>query len=210
MKSVGEILKSKRIEKGLSLEEVQKQTKISLCFLEAIEENDFNRIPNGTTAKGFIRNYAMLLGLSPDYFLAIFRRDYVENQTGLVLPRPIVQSTITPRSWWTPKATVVAVVIGLVLLTAGYLARQYYSLNNGPGLSLDSPKDGQTFYGKVLVSGVTEPDAVVHVQGILIAVEENGHFREEMVLPRGDNIVTVESVNRNNKSRLIKVKIKVE
>lgn len=210
MKSVGEILKAKRLEMGLSLDDVQKQTRIGTRFLEAIERNDFKCISCGTTAKGFIRNYALFLGLPPDYFLAIFRRDYVENPTGTVLPRSMLQSAVGQRSWWTPRTTIIALVVLLVLIFGLYLGRQFYSLNTGPNLSLESPLDGQTFVGKVLISGNTDSDATVKVQGILITVGENGSFNEEMVLPRGDNIVTVESTNRQNKTRLVKVRIKVE
>lgn len=210
MKSVGDCLKEKRLELGWSLEDVQRQTKIQKEFLKAIETGDFNIINNNTTAKGFLRNYALCLGLAPESVLAIFRRDYSENQVGTVLPRSVLTTSINQRLWWTPKATFIIFIVALVLIVGGYLGRQYYRLSVGPDLSISSPTDGQVFIGKVKISGNTNPDTVVKVQGMFIALNEKGEFNEEMVLPRGDNILTIESTDRKGKIKVIKVKVKVE
>jgi cytoskeletal protein RodZ len=58
MKTVGQILQNRRIEKKLSIEDVEKLTKIRRKFVQAIESDSFTSIPSQTYTKGFIKNYA--------------------------------------------------------------------------------------------------------------------------------------------------------
>ena len=60
---IGAYLKEERKRQGLSLEDVQEKTKISLNSLEAIEEGQVSELPHPVYVKGFIKNYAQLLGI---------------------------------------------------------------------------------------------------------------------------------------------------
>lgn len=62
MEDIGHILKKARKEQGKSLEEINKQTKISLEHLNLLENNDYSFLPE-TYVKSFVRNYAIALGL---------------------------------------------------------------------------------------------------------------------------------------------------
>lgn len=63
MKEVGEFLKSKRLEKGLKLEEISAHTKIQLEILEAIEKGQKTKLPHTAHLKGFIRQYIRIVGI---------------------------------------------------------------------------------------------------------------------------------------------------
>lgn len=63
MKEIGEMLRQTRREKGLSLKDVQSETKIRQKYLEALENGDFELIPGEVYLKGFLRCYANALGL---------------------------------------------------------------------------------------------------------------------------------------------------
>lgn len=72
MESTGERLKKLRLAKGLSLEEVQKRTKIHLNVLRALEEDrlvNFNPI----YTKGFIKIYCKFLGADPKDYIQDYR-----------------------------------------------------------------------------------------------------------------------------------------
>jgi cytoskeletal protein RodZ len=58
MHELGAVLRKAREAKGMTLEDIQNQTKISRRYLEAIEEGDFTLIPGEVYLKGFIVNYA--------------------------------------------------------------------------------------------------------------------------------------------------------
>lgn len=210
MKTVGEILSGKRNQLGLSLEQVEKETKIRKKYLEAIEKSDFGIFSESTTVKGFIRNYSLILGLSPENVLAIFRRDFIENEAGQIIPRGFTKE-IEERSFrWTPKITFF-LFIGLLLFSFCYFFfSQYSRFSSPPQLEVFSPKEGQIFQGKVEVVGKTDKDATVKVDGSLIVVSPSGDFGEKIVFPRGENILTIEAANRQGKKRTVNIKVKVE
>jgi len=63
VKELGRRLKARREELGLSIEEVQAETKIRRRYLEALEAGDEGPIPGEVYVKGFLRFYANFLGL---------------------------------------------------------------------------------------------------------------------------------------------------
>src|ERR687891_907511 len=64
--SVGEWLRLQREMREISLRDIAERTKISLRYLEAMEEDRFDTLPAPIFAKGFLREYARYVGLSPD------------------------------------------------------------------------------------------------------------------------------------------------
>lgn len=67
----GEFLKRERERRGISIEEVAEATKISPYFLIAIENDNPAPIPEGPFFKGFIKGYAVFLGIDPDEVLSL-------------------------------------------------------------------------------------------------------------------------------------------
>ncbi|MBS0619346.1 MAG: helix-turn-helix domain-containing protein [Spirochaetes bacterium] len=65
VQSVGHLLRNARIAKGMSVDEVSRQLRLSVPQIEAIEKEDFEKIPGRTFLRGFIRNYAHLVQLDP-------------------------------------------------------------------------------------------------------------------------------------------------
>jgi cytoskeleton protein RodZ len=61
--SIGEILKRTRESKNLSIEDVNEQTKISVAVIRALEQDDMESFASETYLKGFLKNYAIFLGL---------------------------------------------------------------------------------------------------------------------------------------------------
>ncbi|OFW08857.1 MAG: hypothetical protein A3G20_00720 [Acidobacteria bacterium RIFCSPLOWO2_12_FULL_59_11] len=66
MRAVGETLRKEREARGVSLQEISEETKISMRFLRAIEEEHFDRLPGGVFNKNFVRQYARYLGLDEE------------------------------------------------------------------------------------------------------------------------------------------------
>ncbi len=66
MTSIGETLRRERIKQKLDLQGVSSELKISARMLEAIEAEDFGKLPGGVFARSFVRQYARLLGLDED------------------------------------------------------------------------------------------------------------------------------------------------
>ncbi|RZT22870.1 helix-turn-helix domain-containing protein [Fictibacillus sp. BK138] len=64
MTELGKLLKEKREEKGMSLEELQTATKIQKRYLAAIEEGNYDVLPGTFYARAFIKNYCEAVGLN--------------------------------------------------------------------------------------------------------------------------------------------------
>jgi len=128
MKEIGDLLRNTRLEKGLSLKDVQTETKIRQKYLEALEKGDFQVIPGEVYLKGFLRCYANALGLDGmelvERYKALKAGEAKPGETREeVLPRaPVTALSGAPtgrrRSRWPP---VVAGFLLLVALVAGGL-----------------------------------------------------------------------------------------
>ena len=66
MTPVGETLRRTRLKRNLQLEEISNELKISTRFLQAIESDQYDKLPGGIFAKSFVRQYARLLGLDEE------------------------------------------------------------------------------------------------------------------------------------------------
>lgn len=70
---IGPILEKKRLEKGLSLKEVEQATKIRTRYLEGLEREDPTSLPDPVYARGFLKTYANFLGLNGEQLSREFR-----------------------------------------------------------------------------------------------------------------------------------------
>ena len=62
-KSIGTILKEKRESKGLTLMDIERGTSIRSRYIQAVENDEYEKTPGGVFLKGIIRNYGDFLGL---------------------------------------------------------------------------------------------------------------------------------------------------
>ena len=78
MQTVGDYLKNERVAKNISLREVASLTMISVYYLDYIEKNDYEKLPQGPYIKGYISSYARLIGCNPDEALRLY--DFLREQ----------------------------------------------------------------------------------------------------------------------------------
>jgi cytoskeleton protein RodZ len=74
-------LKARREALGLSLADVYQRTRISVVYLQAIENNDFHLLPIPVYAKNFIKTYARALGIDNGPILINYE-DYLNSRKG--------------------------------------------------------------------------------------------------------------------------------
>lgn len=84
MKITGQILKENRERKGVTLNEVSLATKITIKTLASIEDGNPANLPPKTFLRGFVRAYAVYLGVDVDEILRTF-----QEEMGSTLSRPI-------------------------------------------------------------------------------------------------------------------------
>jgi cytoskeleton protein RodZ len=74
MTNFGASFKKARESRGVSLDQIAAETRISTRFLVAIENEEFNLLPGGIFNRGFVRSYAEKIGLDPDQAVAEYER----------------------------------------------------------------------------------------------------------------------------------------
>ena len=63
---LGTRLRQARERRGISLRQIATSTKISIGVLEALERNDFSKLPGGIFGRAFVRSYAQEVGVDPE------------------------------------------------------------------------------------------------------------------------------------------------
>jgi cytoskeletal protein RodZ len=76
----GAKLKNARESRGLSLHGVSDMTKISIPLLEALERDDYSRLPGGIFNRSFVRAYATAVGLDPDKAVTEFLEEHARHE----------------------------------------------------------------------------------------------------------------------------------
>ena len=114
-----EELHKQRVTKGISLNEIASMTRISVHFLEALEQGNFEALPQ-TYIRAFIREYASSVGLNP--VEALQRYDLFLGKK--LEPAPVQSETerqevrIESSSW--PRAAKI-LLIASILLVLGFI-----------------------------------------------------------------------------------------
>lgn len=210
MRKVGDILKKRRLEKNLTLEEVEKRTKIRKRFLQAIEESNYSLISSSTYLRGFIKNYSDFLNLPTQQILAIFRREFTKNEKIDILPKGLSEPLHTSFTRITPTKVGMIVVATLLLLFFGYLIKGYISVVGVPNLEVSLPKAGQKVVTeKVLVEGKTDPYAQVKINNQPVLVNKDGYFSQEVNVSENTTSITVVSENKEGKKAVVERVIEV-
>lgn len=99
MGELGSLLTRAREARGLTLEDAERDTRISRRYLAALEAEQFDVIPAPVYARGFLRSYSQYLGLDPQEMLAMFPREDEDPYGREAEPaRPSMDRPISPVS----------------------------------------------------------------------------------------------------------------
>jgi cytoskeleton protein RodZ len=118
--SFGERLKREREMRGVTLEEVSAATRISVRFLDALENERWERLPGGIFNRGFVRAIADFLGLDEETLVTEYGAATNDLPTVAVTAKAPAGSR--RRAW--PWIALLAVV---VLAAAGWLTYRHYA-----------------------------------------------------------------------------------
>lgn len=200
MKTVGEVLKETREAKFYTLDEIEKATKIRKELLQALEEDDWSKLPPPTFVQGFIKNYGKFLGLEQNKLLAIFRREFSDKKN----PPKILEAWANPidkkKFRLTPTKVLSTVIVGIVAAFLIYLWFEYRFLVGSPFLEITSPNNQTTTETDVVkVVGKTDPEAKVKINNQEVGVDVSGNFSEELKLADSANTITITATSKYGK-----------
>jgi cytoskeleton protein RodZ len=164
MAGFGENLRREREMRGISLQEISATTKISVRLLEALENEEFYKLPGGIFTRSFIRAYSNYLGLDAERVLAEYQlvappkgeEDF--SRIGVSSNRANQKSRIPILPW----------VIAVFLLISGYAIFHYaHRFSESPSTFASQPSSN-TALGKPTTSldeASTKPPQVLSPVG---------------------------------------------
>lgn len=129
----GDWLRRQREMREISLRDIADRTKISLRYLEAMEADRFDLLPAPIFAKGFLREYARYVGLSPDevvnHYLSVQQpgaaeEEGVKKDSTLAGQRPNRPKPVRNWTYGLFLTAAVLVLIGLVAALAWFVERR--------------------------------------------------------------------------------------
>src|SRR5688572_21332430 len=119
--TIGEQLRVAREGRGIPLREISEQTRISMHYLEAIETNDYKRLPGGIFNRSFVKAYARYVGYDEKEAIDGYTRymreagDSGDEVASTPYHSKVYTDTPATRS---PILTVVLTIVILAVLTA--------------------------------------------------------------------------------------------
>lgn len=125
--TAGQRLKAARDARGLNLQQLSQQTKVTLRHLEAIENGEYDVLPGKPYAIGFSKSYARAVGLDGEEIAEAVRAELRSAEP--VQPARVIHQYEIGEAEKTPSSrlTWLAVVVALGVLAAGSFAwRSYY------------------------------------------------------------------------------------
>ena len=194
--SLPERLYAAREQKGVDLYRAERDTKIRARYLSALERGDYRELPGAVYTKGFLRNYALYLGLDPDEILLQWRRERGEIKEGDTLkavPRPIA----APRRALTfsPSLIVFALLLLAVTAFAVYLGIQLLRFAKPPTIAVTEPASAVIDVAEDTTSYVLEGTSIpggsvtvkVADQELRTTADSSGDWSLQVDLRRGKN-----------------------
>jgi len=197
-RTLGQTLRAAREEKRWDIARAERETRIRSRYLVALEEGDYRDLPSPVYTRGFVRNYALYLGLDPELCLDLYRLEATPEA-----PRPAVRPLrpIDARGRGalilTPTRVATATLIVLVVAFIGYLAYQFLTFASTPELTLIDPATDLAAYDRTsyVLRGETVADAQVEVDGLrenpTATASPSGLFTIRVELVPGSNVITL-------------------
>jgi cytoskeletal protein RodZ len=210
MLHVGEKLYTERTRIGYTLEEVSKATKIRVSFLSAIEKGEYDKLPAGTYAHGFVRNYVRFLKLPESETLALFKREYNEDKFLKIIPEGLTKEDEFPISKFR-IAQALKIFFLIFIVLSVYLIFQYRAAIFNPMLSVSFPEENSVISSQVLVvTGKTDTNTTVSVNSGLAVLDKDGNFKKAINVFPGKSKVIIKSVNNFGKTTTLERHIEVK
>jgi len=166
MATLGQELKKRREEKGLTIKQVAVSTLVGVRFLQAIEDDDYGVLPGGIFNRAFVRKYASQVGLDEQTAIQLY-----EEQLSVQGGESTRTFEMGVENWDAPPTSgngLLISLIAIVLLSVGaWLAYNYfYSARTSP--AVDAPS------AVVTVTTPTPsptPAATPEYEGLVLRVE---------------------------------------
>lgn len=166
VKLPGAVLRQARERKGMTQAQIAQSLRLEISVIEALEHDDYPKLPNSTFILGYIRGYARILGMVPEPLIAEYQRIHGDEPDGKYLKHSSLKEKIGNDRRIISRSHML-VGAGVVLVAAVLLWQPWKmvpelslpTLETEQGVS-DSASDAQT----ITLSASTPPVAMESAQ----------------------------------------------
>jgi len=202
--AVGEKLREARETRGVDLFRVERDTKIRVKYLGALEDGEFADLPGDVYARGFLRNYASYLGLDPDEIEEEWRQEAghaTPVRPTIVGPQPL---TMRRKVVFEQSHVVIGIVAVIILVVAGYFGFQLTRYLSYPTLAVASAGASPVVVGigdtQYVLTGTATPNTTVLISWNgqdpkTVIADDSGHWTFQAVLQAGSNQFDITAKN---------------
>jgi cytoskeleton protein RodZ len=136
---IGKLLASAREFKGLTTADVADKLKLTSRQIEALEAEEFDKLPAAVFVRGFIRNYARLVGLDAERLMANLGGEMQGATQNITVPTEGVTISSSPwRRWMIYVVGALALFLLLVALLYQWLSQGEQALVVEPPIPMDA------------------------------------------------------------------------
>ena len=134
--TIGEKLRLEREARGIALRDISEQTRISMRYLEAIDADDYGRLPGGIFNRSFIRAYAKFIGYDEneaieDYARTLRERGESETETSSKSHSQVYTDDASNQKRSPVMTLLLAIIILAALSAAVYFGLRFYNRSIG-------------------------------------------------------------------------------
>ncbi len=227
--TIGEQLSRARKLRKLELRHVEQETKVALKYLQALEQGQYDQLPVAIYTRGFLTRYAAFLGLNVSKLLSEYQHELTcyqqaskarltRQQTQAVGKPALLRPSITDewlkhpnRILVTPGVLWGGVIGSFLVAVLGYMWFQVASFAAAPPLEVVTPGTAvRVSVEHVEVAGITDPTAEILINNQPVAVDPDGHFRQDVQLVEGMNTIEIAAVNKAEKQTLKTLQLMAE
>lgn len=203
--SVGAALHEARLARNRTIVDYAAILHIPERYLKAIEEENLALLPGLVYEKNFIYRYAKALGLSPSPLI----ESWTVLRSGSIAPTTQFVPRVRWRDLWiSPFFWRRALALAAVLLVGVYLGGRLFVMIRPPSLVVTSPTDEMaTTEQTIVVSGTTEEESKVTVNGEIVPIRRDGSFAAPLTLQVGANTVRVAATKRYSRAAVVERRV---
>ncbi|MFH1291913.1 MAG: helix-turn-helix domain-containing protein [bacterium] len=196
---VGENFRHTRKQKKISLEQIEKISRIPKKYLLAIETNKINNLPSGKAhCVAYVKRYAEVLGLPVNKTAYQFTQEAdLDNYKpshpgGYIHIRPINSIVL-----WIKRIFISLAILSFI----GYLVWQINGILKPPKLTIFTPVEGYVSNSLIIkIQGQTEKEVSLTINGKEIRADGKGTFQTEIDLSKGLNTITISATKKHGKT----------
>ncbi len=212
--TLGDMLKSARLRKRVSVRQAEEATRIRAKWLLALESDAWEQLPSEVYGRGYLFQYSDYLGMARKVV-----EDQYERERKVLMQRcerareasglAVAPSVRTPKFYITTRLLSYTFSATIVLVIGGYLVWQVNRFSSVPLLEIAQPvtaSDGAlagvvVLDDSVVVTGQTTVGATISINAQSVMVDGSGLFRQEIELARGENLIHITATNRSGAIR---------